>query len=70
MEAAADFASMGQLETRLARVLERYPNVVEAAAEELAPHSVAQYSLDRQSFNSRPAAVYCAKLNQITVARR
>ena len=46
VEAAADFASMGQLETRLARVLERYPNVVEAAAEELAPHSVAQYSLD------------------------
>ncbi len=43
---AADFGSLGRLEVRLAQVVARYPRVVETAAEELAPHQVAQYALD------------------------
>jgi len=45
-ERSADFGAMGRLEVRLAQVVARYPRVVEAAAEELAPHTVAQYALD------------------------
>src|SRR5690606_32443276 len=45
-ERAADFGALGRLEVRLAQALARYPRVVEAAAEELAPHQVAQYALD------------------------
>ena len=37
---------LGPLEVRLAQVLARFPRVVETAAEELAPHQVAQYALD------------------------
>jgi len=44
--AGADFGQLGPLEVRLARVLRRYADVVEAAAVALAPHSVAQYALD------------------------
>lgn len=44
--AAAEFEALGPLEVRLARVLRRYPEVVEAAAAALAPHQVAQYALD------------------------
>jgi len=43
---AADFAALGELEVRLARVIGRFAGVVEAAAAELAPHQVAQYALD------------------------
>lgn len=43
---AADFAACGPLEVRLARVVARFPAVVEQAAEHLAPHLVAQYALD------------------------
>ena len=43
---AADFATLGALEVRLARELTRYAKVVEDAAEDLAPHSVAQYALE------------------------
>lgn len=46
---AADFAAFGRLEVRLAQVLARFPRVVETAAEELAPHQVAQYALDLAS---------------------
>ena len=42
----ADLAALGPLEVRLAQVLARFPRVVETAAEELAPHQVAQYALD------------------------
>lgn len=45
-QATADFASLGQLEVRLARVVRRFPEVVEGAASALAPHQVAQYALD------------------------
>ena len=44
--AGADFAQLGALEVRLARVLRRYPEVVEQAAAALAPHQVVQYALD------------------------
>ncbi|HRP48194.1 MAG TPA: DALR anticodon-binding domain-containing protein, partial [Trueperaceae bacterium] len=44
--AGADFALLGPLEVRLARVLRRYPEVVEGAAAALAPHLLAQYALD------------------------
>jgi len=44
--AAADFGAMGPLEMRLSRTLARFPTVVESAAEQLAPHEVAQYALD------------------------
>ncbi len=43
---AADFATLGELEVRLARVVGRFATVVETAAAELAPHQVAQYALD------------------------
>jgi len=43
---AADFSALGPLEVRLARELARYAPVVEAAADDLAPHAVAQYALD------------------------
>jgi len=42
----ADFAALGPLEAKLARMLARFAPVVEAAARELAPHAVAQYALD------------------------
>ncbi len=45
-ESEAEFGALGRLEVRLAQVLARFPRVVEAAAEELAPHQVAQYALD------------------------
>ena len=45
-ESAADFGAFGRLEVRLAQALARYPRVVQTAAEELAPHQVAQYALD------------------------
>ena len=44
--AGADFGALGRLEVGLAQVLARYPRVVMAAADELAPHQVAQYALD------------------------
>jgi len=43
---AADFASLGKLEVRLAMVVSRYATVVEGAARDLALHGVAQYALD------------------------
>src|SRR5690606_37104307 len=46
LAAAADFASLGVLEVRLARALARYAKVVESAADELAPYQIAQYALD------------------------
>ncbi len=45
-EERADMDALGPLEVKLAQVLARYPRVVETAAEELAPHQVAQYALD------------------------
>jgi arginyl-tRNA synthetase len=45
-EAGADFSKVGELETKLAVVLARQPEVIAAAARELAPHQVAQYALD------------------------
>lgn len=44
--AGADHSQLGALEVRLARVLRRYPEVVEQAAAALAPHQVVQYALD------------------------
>ena len=46
LAAAADFASLGKLEVRLAMAVARHASVVESAARELAPHSIAQYALD------------------------
>ncbi len=43
---APDFSKLGQLEVRLAQAIARFQKVVEQAAEELAPHGVAQYALD------------------------
>ncbi len=42
----ADFSLLGPLEVRLAQTIARLPKVIEQAAAELAPHSVAQYALD------------------------
>lgn len=44
--AQPDFSKLGQLEVRLAQAIARFQKVVEQAAEELAPHGVAQYALD------------------------
>ncbi|MEX2500782.1 MAG: arginine--tRNA ligase [Trueperaceae bacterium] len=44
--ADADFARLGELELRLARAIARLPDVRALAAQELAPHVVAQYALD------------------------
>lgn len=44
--ADADYAACGPLEVRLARVVARFARTVEQAAENLAPHLVAQYALD------------------------
>src|SRR5690554_113712 len=51
--ADADFAQLGPLEARLAREIGRAGEVLDAAARELAPHTVAQYSLElANAFNS------------------
>jgi arginyl-tRNA synthetase len=42
----ADFGGLGKLEVRLAMVISRYATVVESAARDLAPHSVAQFAID------------------------
>jgi arginyl-tRNA synthetase len=44
--ALADWSGVGAVEVKLARELARFPEVVESAARELAPHAVAQYALD------------------------
>ncbi len=41
-----DWSQLGPLEVRLAQVIARLPGVVRTAAQELAPHIVAQYCLD------------------------
>ncbi|UCH24693.1 MAG: arginine--tRNA ligase [Trueperaceae bacterium] len=41
-----DWSQLGPLEVRLAQVITRLPGVVRTAAQELAPHIVAQYCLD------------------------
>ena len=51
--ANADFGRLGPLEARLAREVGRSGEVLDAAARELAPHTVAQYSLElANAFNS------------------
>lgn len=45
-EARADFSQVGELETKLAQVVARLPEVIATAARELAPHQVAQYGLE------------------------
>jgi len=45
-QADADYAACSPLEVRLARVVARFARTVEQAAENLAPHLVAQYALD------------------------
>ena len=45
-EAGADFSQVGELETKLAQVVARLPEVITTAARELAPHQVAQYGLE------------------------
>jgi len=45
-EAGADFSQVGELETKLAQVVARLPEVIATAARELAPHQVAQYGLE------------------------
>ena len=42
----ADWRALGELEVRLAQVVARLPQVVAAAARDLAPHLVTQYVLD------------------------
>lgn len=42
----ADWTTLGPLEVRLAREIARWPGVLAAAAEDDAPHVVAQYALD------------------------
>lgn len=44
--AAADFSQVGELEVKLAQEIARSVEVLEQAAQELAPHVVAQYALD------------------------
>jgi arginyl-tRNA synthetase len=44
--ALADWSAVGAVEVKLARELARFPEVVESAARELAPHAVAQYALE------------------------
>ena len=43
---AADWSRLGRVEVKLAQEIDRLPEVVAAAARELAPHSVAQYALE------------------------
>lgn len=42
----ADWETLGEIEIRLAQVVARYAEVRDTAARELAPHAVAQYSLE------------------------
>ncbi len=44
--AGADWSQVGELELDLARTCARLPEVIESAADDLAPHVVAQYALD------------------------
>lgn len=44
--AAADWSQLGVLEIRLAQVVARFAEVRDSAAQDLAPHAVAQYALD------------------------
>ncbi|MEX2536189.1 MAG: arginine--tRNA ligase [Trueperaceae bacterium] len=43
---AADWSKIGPVEVKLAQAIARLPEVVESAAREFAPHTVAQYSLE------------------------
>ncbi|MEX2542286.1 MAG: arginine--tRNA ligase [Trueperaceae bacterium] len=44
--ARAEWSKLGPLEVKLAQAISRLPEVVESAAQELAPHVVAQYALE------------------------
>ncbi len=41
-----DFSKLGQLESKLARVISKFPEIIQIAAKEYAPHVVTQYALD------------------------
>ncbi len=44
--ANADFSKLGQLESKLAQVASRLPDIIQSAAKDNAPHSVTQYALE------------------------
>jgi arginyl-tRNA synthetase len=42
----ADFSKLGQLESKLAQAVSRFPETIQSAAKDYAPHIITQYALD------------------------
>jgi arginyl-tRNA synthetase len=42
----ADFSRLGQLESKLAQAISKFPEMIQSAAKDYAPHVVTQYALD------------------------